>query len=271
MHEHLRPIIEAGKLYIALSPLYKVSITGQSPQYLNTTKDLHEFYGKKLTEIYTFKDAENGKVVKATNKVTSVVDSFMKYKGAVHKYAESICIDPSVFEIVFLNNFDPETGDIDYGDRIDVKEVSEERVNFTGFYVTDSAEHFVSTTVEYESFMENLEYLQGLLLETLIVDVYRKDTLIEEESQYTMITNMLEGVKKIARVSRLKGLGEINSDELWDTSLNPATRRLVQVQLTEDSEDIVLAFMGGSKTVDFRKEFLKDVFAETLANEVDVV
>ena len=86
-----------------------------------------------------------------------------------------------------------------------------------------------------------------------------------------MISNMLNGVKKIARVSRLKGLGEINSDELWETSLNPETRRLVQVQLVEDSDEIVLAFMGGQKTVSFRKEFLKDVFAETIEGESDIV
>ena len=271
MHEHLRPIIEAGKLYIALSPLYKVSITGLPPQYLNTPKELSEFYGKKLVEIYSFTDSESGKVIKTTSKITNTVDSFIKYKGAVHKYAESICIDPSVFEIVFLNNYDPETGDIDCGDRIEVTEVSDTRINFTGFYVTDTNEHFVSCTVDSEDFLENLDYLQGLLMETLVVDVSRKDTLLEEDSQYTMISNMLNGVKKIARVSRLKGLGEINSDELWETSLNPETRRLVQVQLVEDSDEIVLAFMGGQKTVSFRKEFLKDVFAETIEGESDIV
>ena len=270
MHEHLRPIIDAGMLYIALSPLYKVSITGQAPQYLNTTDDLNQFYTDKLTEVYNFKDSESGKSVKSLNKLTKMVGTFMKYKSAVHKYAESICIDPSVFEIVFLNNYDGETGEIDCGERINVTDVSDTRINFTGFYVTDHNEHFVSCTVDAESFLENLDALQELLLETMEMDVYRKDTQLDEESQYTMIDDMLNGVKKIARVSRLKGLGEINADELWDTSLNPETRRLIQVQLTDDSEEVMLDFMGGQKTVNFRKEFLKEVFASTLDSENDV-
>ena len=58
-----------------------------------------------------------------------------------------------------------------------------------------------------------------------------------------------EGVRENAwGISRFKGLGEMNADQLWDTTLNPDTRRLLQVQLGsvdfEQTERLITKLMG---------------------------
>ena len=57
-------------------------------------------------------------------------------------------------------------------------------------------------------------------------------------------------------VQRYKGLGEMNPDQLWDTTMNPDTRKLVQVDISdyELAEEYLSLCMG--KDVDARKNFI---------------
>lgn len=59
-----------------------------------------------------------------------------------------------------------------------------------------------------------------------------------------------------ATVQRFKGLGEMNADQLWDTTMNPATRKLIQVTIgdAEEAEDALVLCMGDE--VEPRKEFI---------------
>src|SRR5262249_48772639 len=58
-------------------------------------------------------------------------------------------------------------------------------------------------------------------------------------------------------VTRFKGLGEMDADELWDTTLNPQTRTLVQVQLDDalKAEEMFRTLMG--EKVEPRREFIQ--------------
>ncbi|MDO5737890.1 MAG: DNA topoisomerase (ATP-hydrolyzing) subunit B [Eubacteriales bacterium] len=63
---------------------------------------------------------------------------------------------------------------------------------------------------------------------------------------------------KDPNVQRFKGLGEMNSDQLWDTTMNPATRKLVQVNLEEaQSADETFNLLMGDQ-VEPRREFIQE-------------
>ena len=71
------------------------------------------------------------------------------------------------------------------------------------------------------------------------------------------LSKQLDMEKSKMNIQRFKGLGEMNPDELWSTTLNPETRNLLQVQYSKDSkkdQDLIHTLMGSDVTL--RKDFI---------------
>jgi DNA gyrase subunit B len=67
----------------------------------------------------------------------------------------------------------------------------------------------------------------------------------------------MESTRKGLSLQRYKGLGEMNPEQLWDTTMNPAHRRLVQVKIedADEASDLFEQLMGDN--VENRREFIE--------------
>ena len=85
--------------------------------------------------------------------------------------------------------------------------------------------------------------------------VYKKD-VVEYAYDDEELQKKIEIVGKGYQIQRYKGLGEMSAEQLWETTMNPATRNLIQVNIEDaaEAEQMVTALMGDR--VEARKEFL---------------
>ena len=92
-------------------------------------------------------------------------------------------------------------------------------------------------------------------LEKYIVN-NNKDLKINKKGSKEFLKSV-ENEKLKMNIQRFKGLGEMNPDELWNTTLNPETRNLLQVQYsknTKKDQDLIHTLMGND--VSLRKDFI---------------
>ena len=73
-----------------------------------------------------------------------------------------------------------------------------------------------------------------------------------------LVDLILEKGKKGTQISRYKGLGEMNPDQLWETTLDPNSRSLIQVKIEQEinAEETFSTLMG--EVVEPRRNFIQE-------------
>ncbi|HWX80148.1 MAG TPA: DNA gyrase subunit B, partial [Steroidobacteraceae bacterium] len=126
-------------------------------------------------------------------------------------------------------------------------------------------EHGLSTEKHVpREFFDSAEYLRIAELGQTLSDlmgpgayVQRGEETHEVASFKVAIAWLFEQAKKGQSIQRYKGLGEMNADQLWETTINPETRRLLQVRIDDAvaADDIFTTLMGDA--VEPRREFIE--------------
>ena len=113
-------------------------------------------------------------------------------------------------------------------------------------------------------FFDSAEYLRIAELSQTLSDlmgpgayIQRGDERQDVASFKVAMSWLFEQAKKGQSIQRYKGLGEMNADQLWDTTINPETRRLMQVRIEDAvaADDIFTTLMGDA--VEPRREFIE--------------
>jgi DNA gyrase subunit B len=282
-YRQLPELIERGYLYIAQPPLYKVS-RGKSEQYLKDERALEDYLLDSGIEDAVLKLATGEE--RAGPDLRAVVDESRAIRaalGALHtrydrRVVEQAAIAGVLNRAVFgdeekaaaaaqyiarrLDNLSDETergweGSFDNGFRFarTVRGVNE-------VAIIDAA---LLGSADARKLDERARHLQ---------EIYEKPSVFRRRGDETPIfgpVGLFEAVTAAGRkgvsLQRYKGLGEMNADQLWETTLDTNARSLLQVRVKEvdEADDIFTKLMGD--VVEPRREFIQE---NALTASVDV-
>ena len=278
-------LIEAGHLYIAQPPLYKVS-RGKSEQYLKDERALEDYLTDTGLEDTVLKLADGsergGRDLRALAENARVIRGVLnglhsRYnRGVVEQAAIAGVLNPKV-------TADPATASAaaEYiARRLDALADEVER-GWVGRYTEGEGFAFERTVrgvrehaVIDEALLgsadaRKLDEFAGTLQETYarIGTLRRKDTETPIHGPVGLFEAVTDFGRKGISMQRYKGLGEMNPEQLWETTLDINVRSLLQVRVKEvdEADDIFTKLMGD--IVEPRREFIQD---NALSASVDV-
>jgi DNA gyrase subunit B len=272
-------LIERGHIYIAQPPLYKVK-KGKQETYVKDDLELNALLlGTAIDGAALHVNAEAPPL--SGLGLESLARKYVEVQAIVHRWARR-------YDERFLEQllYVPVLS-TDAFDRIDTLRdwcrTLEQRLNALDdvsrrYRVTvegmAGGGHRVSlqrlehglTSVKHipREFFDSAEYLRIAGLAQTLSDlmgpgafIQRGDDRQDVASFKVAMSWLFEQAKKGQTIQRYKGLGEMNASQLWDTTINPETRRLMQVRIEDvvAADDIFTTLMGDA--VEPRREFIE--------------
>lgn len=250
----LRPIVENGFVYLAQPPLYRYK------------KGKKEIYLKDDTELNTFL-IETG--IESIHFEGIGMKDLVDYFKIVSAYRDTLKELEKRFSVIAIIRHLIENPDlISLGNEklFEKLKIFIENIgyNLLNSIVSENTLHLYIQTGDGleelkldDSFFTNPLYEEAIYLYNKIEERDMKDFLEDEDAIDTLI-NIEKNAKKGAYIQRYKGLGEMNPEQLWETTMNPENRRLLQVKI-EDAEvasDTFTLFMGDE--VEPRRQYIQN-------------
>ncbi len=267
-YRQMKPLIERGYLYIAQPPLYKIK-RGQSEVYLKDERAMEAYLLDSSSEECRLVLA-NGHVLVGKD-LRTFADTVLKARHAVTGTARRLNNPKIIEQALFAGVFqDMATYKDTMIHRLAACAPAGKKEEWSCTY--DGQDLLIRLTVAGVTESWKLE---GSLLATPEVrallgllpslkDVFEKPAILEIKDKKIIVTGpsdlaeaLLEQGRKGISISRYKGLGEMNPDQLWETTLDPEARTLLQVKLThvEEAEEIFSTLMGD--VVEPRRDFIQ--------------
>jgi DNA gyrase subunit B len=272
-------LIERGHIYIAQPPLYKVK-KGKQETYVKDDLELSALLLNTAIEDAALHVNAEAPPLSGLG-LESLMRKYVEVEAIVTRWArrydgrflEQLLYMPTLTTEAFdridglrdwCRNLEARLNGLDdvsrqYSVTVQTMPAGGHRIDLKRFeHGLSSAKHIP------REFFDSAEYLRIAELGQTLSDlmgpgayVQRGEDRLDVSSFKVAKTWLFEQAKKGQSIQRYKGLGEMNADQLWDTTINPETRRLLQVRIEDAvaADDIFTTLMGDA--VEPRREFIE--------------
>jgi DNA gyrase subunit B len=274
-------LIERGHVYIAQPPLYKIK-KGKSERYIKDEREMTKYLMRKATEDVlvtvekTGKRIEGRELTKTLEKLTELVAYREKLVRRLHDerladtIIEAVGGPGGVYEtgtkLHALFESEKHLGKVEKrlakagfetalerDEEHNLWEIEVSRTSGNGRVTIDWE---LATHVEFQRSAELFRDLSDLQEPPFVVG--EGPGAVTLTSQTALLDHILAAAKKDIHIQRYKGLGEMNPEQLWETTMDPEKRVLLQVRVDDAVEtDEIFTILMGDK-VEPRRKFIED-------------
>ena len=274
-YRQMRQIIENGHLYIAQPPLFKVK-RGQSEQYLKDERAMEEYLVSQGLEGAALR--LSGGEVRAGADLAALVDearAMRRLLAQLHSRYNKAAVEQAALAGALkpLSTVDDPEGDVralHLADRMNaIAEETERgwvgRSEMGGVILTRELRGVTSALILDSNLMASAEARRLDEHAKPLREAFSGPAVFLRRGDETAVSGpseLLEAVNAAGRkgvtFQRYKGLGEMNKDQLWETTLDREARSLLQVRVREvdEADDIFVKLMGD--VVEPRREFIQE-------------
>lgn len=252
-YRYLRPLIENGHLYIAQPPLYRFK-KGKKEIYLKDEKALNEYLIENGIENFNFQGIGNKELLEILKYISA-------YRGVLKELEKRYVMLEAIRFLV--ENHCP----LDFN----FKKAGEEVEKFLGTIQCNILNKIVSEDEILFYIQTKTGLIELVLNSSLFEDQHFKEAclifqkikerdlgFLENKDLLEVVSEIEESAKKGAYIQRYKGLGEMNPEQLWETTMIPQNRTLLRVKIEdlESSDAIFTLFMGDE--VEPRRAYIQE-------------
>ncbi|HEY4492381.1 MAG TPA: toprim domain-containing protein, partial [Acidobacteriota bacterium] len=267
-------LIERGHLYIAQPPLYKIK-KGKKEIYIKDDRNLEQHLLRNVSEEYRVvldggaaqKEYSGEKLYTALLKMSEAESllSKLERRGYPAALIEQLLGEPQIDKKFFQ---DPQNLE-------QLKEKISKTLKDAGIRVDEDPEHglyelvvkiknYPQIKINWQLFA-SAEWIRLQEAFRVLTDFKTPQIVVKEngnlqkvENWKTLYKTLQQSSKKGLTITRYKGLGEMDPDQLWETTMNPQLRTLLQVKVEDAYEaDLIFSTLMGEE-VDPRKAFITE-------------
>lgn len=268
-YRQMHQLIERGFLYIAQPPLFGVK-RGQSVMYLKNEKALEDYLLSSLNEGAMLKSGTGEQMAGAH--LQDIIAQARKARSFILVLGEKVgsahIVTQAAIAGIFVNPCE-KTAQV-LAQRLNDRRLPEEVGDWQGDFSEEAItiHRIVRGVSEQYSLTHSLvKSADGRRLAEITPDlqeVYRgimtlflKDRQSAVSGPVDLIETIMEQARKGVTIQRYKGLGEMNAIQLWETTLDPDARTLLQVKIShvDEAEEVFSTLMGD--VVEPRRNFIQ--------------
>lgn len=282
-YRQMPELVERGHIYIAQPPLYKAK-HGKQERYLKDDFELDQYLLQLALDRAELVPRE-GAAPLTSQELADVARHFLLARAAIER--ESRVIDPLFLETLLkVETLSLET---EHGarralealnakvpaDDLELELMHDSKNDGWMIKVTRKLHGNIMVTVLDQDFLESHDYQElartGDMLRGLLgagATVRRGETVRPVADFGQALDWLLAEAKKGMSIQRYKGLGEMNAEQLWETTMDPSVRRLLKVKIEDamGADDVFTTLMGDN--VEPRRQFIES--NALIARNIDV-
>jgi DNA gyrase subunit B len=272
-YRQMPELVEHGYIYIAQPPLYKVK-HGKDERYIKDDQELKQFLLQQALNDAQLVTSEGARPL-SKDALEKVAKDYLLAEAVVERLGR--IIDPGVLYALLKQP------DVDLSDELSAKKSAstlskllakkeelqieyqyDEKNERYQLLIKKTQHGNLRITVLDPDFMQSGDYAQIKHTAQMLQGFLGAGAYIKRGEQQQPVTEfkqaldwLLEEVKKGLSIQRYKGLGEMNPEQLWDTTMDPAHRRLLRVQIEDaiSADEIFTTLMGD--IVEPRRAFIE--------------